>query len=246
MPRTTMRGTAKRSRSGIAERVFQELHDRILSLDLPPGFRMSEAEIARDLGVSRQPVRDAFSRLSQMGFLDIRPQSGTAIRLISAAAVERGRFVRTALEAEAIRRATECLKPEDIDALEQIVESQSCAAARDDYAQFHALDDLMHREICTMAGLGYVWELIRPQKAHMDRVRFLTLDIGSFQALEEHRAILDALRTGGADIAEERMRQHLSHITRLVEKARVRYAYAFDESDEPDPVPVSIATVTQG
>ena len=49
--------------------IFDSLYDRILTLDLPPGARMSEAEVARALGVSRQPVRDAFWRLSKLGFL---------------------------------------------------------------------------------------------------------------------------------------------------------------------------------
>ena len=61
------------------DRIFDELYQRIITLDLPPGARMSEAEVSRALGVSRQPVRDAFWRLSKLGFLTVRPQRATTV-----------------------------------------------------------------------------------------------------------------------------------------------------------------------
>ena len=62
------------NRPSVADQVFAELHRQVLSLELPPGARISEVDIAKALGVSRQPVRDAFYRMSKMGFLVIRPQ----------------------------------------------------------------------------------------------------------------------------------------------------------------------------
>jgi DNA-binding GntR family transcriptional regulator len=81
------------------------LHSQILLLELPPGTKMSEVEVAKALGVSRQPVRDAFYRLSKLGFLSIRPQRATLVSQISSTAVLQARFVRNALEAETVRTA---------------------------------------------------------------------------------------------------------------------------------------------
>tara|TARA_R110002126_G_scaffold108792_5_gene245528 strand:- start:431 stop:679 length:249 start_codon:yes stop_codon:yes gene_type:complete len=63
--------------------VFQVLNRAIITLQLPPGEKISEAEIAKEFGISRQPVRDAFYRLASLGLLNIRPQRGTIISFIS-------------------------------------------------------------------------------------------------------------------------------------------------------------------
>ena len=62
-------------RPSVADHVFDELRREILTLELAPGTKLSEVEVATQMGVSRQPVRDAFYRLSKLGFLLIRPQT---------------------------------------------------------------------------------------------------------------------------------------------------------------------------
>ena len=66
-------------RLSAAERVFGHLKTDIVALRLPPGTRLSEADVALEMDVSRQPVRDAFYRLSRLGFLTIRPQRATIV-----------------------------------------------------------------------------------------------------------------------------------------------------------------------
>lgn len=229
----------RQARASMVEEVFQTLHFRILTMDLPPGHLMSEAEIARDLGVSRQPVRDAVYRLSQLGFLVVRPQRATQVSQISAAAVERARFLRTAIETETIREAAAKLDSAALDRLAALVEAQQQAVTADDRAEFHRLDDAFHREICESVGRGFCWDRIAEQKAHMDRVRVLTLAVGSARALAEHRTILDALERRDAPSADRLMRAHLAQITALVEVARRTRPDAFDTeaSAQPDPQP---------
>ena len=89
----------------VADAVFEQLHRQILSLELPPGAKISEIDVARAMGVSRQPVRDAFYRLSKLGFLHIRPQRATSVSVISERAVFQAQFIRTAIEAETVRVA---------------------------------------------------------------------------------------------------------------------------------------------
>lgn len=88
------------ARPSVTDQIFDEMRRRILSLELPPGTKVSEVEVGKQMGVSRQPVRDAFYRLSQLGFLQIRPQRATTVSLISGEAVMRARFIRTAVEME--------------------------------------------------------------------------------------------------------------------------------------------------
>lgn len=210
-----------RPRPTVADQVFDALQKHILSLALPPGSKISEADIATQMGVSRQPVRDAFYRLSKLGFLTIRPQRATTVSMISEDAVLRAKFIRTALEMETCRLASAVLKPDDIAALQDVLDAQAKAISPDAREAFHALDDAFHREICERAGLGYAWELIQESKTHMDRVRMLSLSTQSQQlAYDEHVVILAAIAAGDGALAADRIRAHLARITLLIDRLK--------------------------
>ncbi len=215
------------NRPSVADSVFDELHQQIITLQLAPGTKLSETEVAKALGVSRQPVRDAFYRLSKLGFIVIRPQRATTVSTISERAVMRARFVRTALETETVRVACERLSGEDYIALDALLERQRLAMEARDPVAFHALDDQFHREICERAGLGFAWEIIRENKAHMDRVRFLSLAFASQDAYGDHLRVMEAIRARDADLAMQRMRQHLSRIQDQIVRSRTENAPFF-------------------
>ncbi|MBN9672200.1 GntR family transcriptional regulator [Roseibium aggregatum] len=213
----------------VADTVFEELHQQILSLELAPGTRVSEAEVAKAFGVSRQPVRDAFYRLSQLGFLLIRPQRATVITKISEAAVLRARFVRTALEVACLRAAIKVITDVQIADLEALMTEQDAAVKADDRQLFHKLDDSFHRRICEISGHDYVWALIREQKAHMDRVRFLSLASGARTALDDHIVIIDAIRDRNGPRAEAVLTEHLGRIATILGEIRSGNPDHFEE-----------------
>lgn len=213
----------------IAETVFEELHQQILSLELPPGTKVSELEVAKALGISRQPVRDAFFRLSQLGFIQIRPQRATIITKVSEAAVLKARFVRTALEVACLRAAMEVISDAQIEELEALLEEQQQAVSADQRQRFHQLDDAFHLRICQIAGQEYVWALIRDQKAHMDRVRFLSLASGAQAALDDHCSIVRAMKARDKGQAEELLIKHLGRIAHILGQIREEHADYFEE-----------------
>lgn len=219
------------ARPSVADMVFTELHRQVLTLDLMPGAKLSEVEVARQMGVSRQPVRDAFYRLSKMGFLLIRPQRATTVTLISPEAVMRARFIRAALEVETVRVAATVLTEADLDALSAIIEAQDEAIKCDDRTEFHKLDEQFHHQICTRAGLGFTWDLIAENKGHMDRVRMLSLSFGSRVAWEEHVALLAALRARNADAASDLMRAHLGRIRDQLGRIRAENEALFEPNE---------------
>ncbi|MBL3570084.1 GntR family transcriptional regulator [Rhodovulum sulfidophilum] len=222
-------------RASIADGVFAELQRQLLSLDLEPGSKLSEAEIARAMGVSRQPVRDAFYRLAKLGFLQILPQRATTVTLISTGAVMRAQAIRTALEAETVRVAASVLAPADFDVLETLLAEQDAAIAAADRPRFHRLDDLFHREICERAGLGHFWDLIAENKGHMDRVRMLSLAFASRHAWDDHVRIVAALKAHDPEAACAALRAHLSRILGQIERIRAdNLAWFADEPAPPD------------
>ena len=200
--------------------VFAELYRQVVELELPPGTKLTELEVAGRTGVSRQPVRDAFYRLSKLGLLRIRPQRATVVTPISEEAVRQACFVRTALEVETVRIAALAVDAAGLALLEANVAAQEAAVTADDRAAFHRLDETFHQTICALAGQAFAWELIRDHKAHMDRVRYVTLYFGAPSALDDHRAIFEALRAHAPEAAADSMREHLGRISDLVRVLR--------------------------
>ncbi|XDA97625.1 GntR family transcriptional regulator [Sulfitobacter sp. LCG007] len=218
-------------RPSIADQVFETIYSQVLALELPPGTKLSEAEVAKQLDVSRQPVRDAFWRLSQLGFLLIRPQRATVVTQISAADIFQARFIRTAVEVETVRRACRELDETHVAELEQLLCAQDQAIEKGDRQHFHELDDEFHRRICDRLGLGFCWELIREKKAHTDRVRFLSLSFASRSAYDDHVEILDAIRARDEARGERAIRQHLGRIESLIVQLRHDNHEWFAEED---------------
>lgn len=216
------------ARPSVTDAVFDELHRQIVALELPPGTRMSEVEVAQIMGVSRQPVRDAFYRLSVQGFLTIRPQRATVVSAISEQAVMQARFIRAAIEAETVRVACERLKNDDLLALDQVLAAQESAVSAHDAQRFHQLDDQFHREICERSGHGYAWDIIRENKSHMDRVRLLSLSFASTDAFGDHQRVLEALKARDPVRAMTEMHTHLARIKQQIRRIRAEQGQYFE------------------
>lgn len=204
----------------VTDQVYEALYDRVINLTLPPGARLSEAEVATQMGVSRQPVRDAFFRLSQLGFIQIRPQRATTVTPISEEAIRQAHFIRHALEVACIREATTRLTNAQHEALAMLIDRQQAAIEADDRGLFHTLDDRFHHDICAYSGLEFVWTLVRDNKGHMDRARYLSLSYNAGNAMAEHHVILHALRQRDEDAAIAAITDHLSRINETLARLR--------------------------
>ncbi len=203
------------------DEVFNRLYQAVISLELPPGTKMSEAEIASTLNVSRQPVRDAFYRLSKIGLLLVRPQRATRVTKISEKAVFNAVFVRTALEVECLRTAFKLAPKKLTSLLKENLAAQEIAYKQEAPARFHQLDESFHLTICECAEQAHVWALIQEQKAHLDRVRYLTLSQEHRRNVaDEHLCIVGALEGNDIERAERKLRAHLGGIGEHLEKIR--------------------------
>jgi DNA-binding GntR family transcriptional regulator len=198
----------------IGSRVFENIRSAIVQLRLRPGNPLSEAEIARQLGVSRQPVREAFIKLGESGLVEIRPQRGTYVRLISIREVENARFIREAIEVAIVRKAASRACETDIAVMEELIGRQRSVAARADHVGFLRLDDMFHQAIAGSADCNDAWRVLEGLKAQMDRVRYLSLPAATplETIIEQHAAIVEAIKARSAKQAEAAMRRHLSEI----------------------------------
>ena len=197
-------------------RVFDALKQAIVQLQLRPGNALSEAEVAKRLGVSRQPVREAFIKLAEAGLVEIRPQRGTLVLLISRREVENARFLREAIEVAIARKAAQDATPEGIEAIRQTLERQREANSRGDVAGFMRADDSFHQAIARSVECEHAWRVLESLKVQMDRVRYLSMPQATPvpTLIAQHEAIVEAIAAHSPDGAETAMRVHLSEILR--------------------------------
>lgn len=214
-----------------ADAVFNAISSQIRLLDLAPGAKISEVEIARQFGISRQPVRDAFRQLSKLGFLVIRPQRPTEVSLISPSAILAARFMRTSVEVEMVRLAISFATPQNLHDLESLLDAQREAVAMVDADRFRHLDDSFHFEICKICGLGDVWSNIAESKAHTDRLRLLSIRDSSADALKDHEMIFEAMKQRDVDLARGRMREHLGRIEGVLDDLMNTHGHWFSNED---------------
>jgi DNA-binding GntR family transcriptional regulator len=195
-------------------RVFDAVKQAIVQLRFRPGNLLSEADVARQLGVSRQPVREAFIKLAEIGLVEVKPQRGTFVNLISIRQVQNVRFVREAIEVAIVRKAAHEASTARIEQLRRLLEAQLRAGRAADNVDFLRLDEAFHQELANAAGTEYAWRVLENLKAQMDRVRYLSMpDATPFDVLVgQHAAITDAIARHSADEAEAAMRVHLSEI----------------------------------
>lgn len=126
-----------------------------------------------------------------------------------------------------MRVAAQRLTEDHFGALARLIDLQTVETKAGNRARFHVLDDQFHHDICTYAGLDFVWTLVKENKGHMDRARYLSLSYGADTALAEHGLILDALRRRDADAAVTAIRQHLSRIEGIIARLRVDQPQVF-------------------
>ncbi len=198
----------------INQQIYRLLRKDIVECRISPGKLLSEKEIAARFAVSRQPVREAFIKLAEVGLVQVLPQRGTFVLRISARQVAQARFIRQAIECATVRRAADAIAPQQILLLEQNLRRQELAARNRQMHEFFCLDDDFHRLLADIADCSLSWAVIESIKATMDRVRFLSLEQVSppQRLITQHVAIFNSVKAHDANAAERTMREHLQEL----------------------------------
>lgn len=191
------------------------LRGQIVRGTIPPGARLSEAGVARDYEVSRQPVREIFIRLAEEGLLEIRPQRGSVVPKMSVRKALEARFIREAIEADVVKLAATELTEDQISELEDLLAQQRKAK---DVHHFIQLDDAFHRGLAEGVGRGHAWRVVEGLKVHLDRVRHLSFrQFPMDTTTEQHADVVAAIRARDPQAAEAAMRLHLQAIVEDLE-----------------------------
>jgi DNA-binding GntR family transcriptional regulator len=199
--------------------VYETLREAILLGTLAPGSRVVEAEIARQMAISRGPIREALRQLEQDGLVEYRPRRGTIVATLTRDRLLQTYAVRAVLEGLAAALAAEHATDAQLDELRALLEEMEAHSRADDMSAMLRADVQFHERICTFADnpvLLKTWKALGPLAwtllAGAKQQNRYTLD----ELTERHRPLLDALVRRDPAAASEVARAHTTEIARIV------------------------------
>lgn len=214
--------------------VLEEVRRRIVAREWQPGERLFEDQIAHELEVSRNPVREALQALAGEGFVELEPRRGARVATVTAARAAELFEMREALEGLVARLAAERRTDAQLAEMRDIVASGLAAAASLDHPALLTLNTQFHRCLGRASGNHLLGDSIDHLSHIIEWVYGHSIADRGPRSWEEHAGIVDAIATGDADTARRRAWAHI---------ARARQAYLdaaeHDGHHEPleDPCP---------
>lgn len=188
--------------------VYRVVYDRIVSGEYPSGYRLVEADLAREFKISRTPVRLAIERLVSEGLAKHVANKGAAVRQLSISDILGLYAIREVNEGLAARLACRNASDEDGVALNKILTDMDCT---DDISDYYQLCSQIHRYIFKMAKNEFLSDFINRIYSITSRfhIAVVCLPGRSAGSKEEHRKIVEAILSKDENLAESVMREHI-------------------------------------
>jgi DNA-binding GntR family transcriptional regulator len=199
----------------LSERIKDFITESILSGVYKPGDRIVESALARRLGVSQAPVREAIRDLVLLGFLETEPYKGTSVRMFSAEELNEVYMVRAALESLAARLAATKVTEADLGELQSILDEMIEAGRENDTLRMTKLDNDFHGLIMEISGnklLAQLWQTLRFGLWTIITTRITTYDL--LMLAERHRELMKALQSRDPELAMRTMQHHIEDLGR--------------------------------
>jgi len=179
----------------VVDRVYEQLKAMSVSFELKPGERLNEGELAKRLGVSRTPLREALNRLNTEGFLRFTPGKGFFCRELDAHEIFDLYELRKSIEVASVRLAVKRAKDEDIDALFAFLDATGPDPGDRSSVELVELDETFHERLMAMSANAEMLRVLRNVNARIRFVRWIDMDrINRANTQAEHRAVLHALK----------------------------------------------------
>ncbi|WP_331768996.1 GntR family transcriptional regulator (plasmid) [Embleya sp. NBC_00888] len=195
-----------------ADLVYESLRKAIAQGDIAPGERVNMDELARTLGVSKIPIREAVKRLEADGLVVSRVHSGVTVATIDVTEMRGVFLAREAIEALIARLAAEHVTEGLLADLESAQDAMRDALGAGEVVRLPELNSQFHRALALAGGYRILGELTEQLLMTVRRFRITApMDAGNWrQVVAEHDAILDALRRRDPQAAEDAARTHIS------------------------------------
>lgn len=212
-------------------RVFHKIREDILNGKYKQNEELREATIGAELGVSRTPVREAFRQLELEGLLTMIPNKGVYVNGITAKDVRDIYMIRSSLEGLCAKWATQNIKPEQLNEIEENVYLSQFHESKGHFEQMAELDNRFHEILYESCDSKMLEHLLRDFHQYVFRIRRMTLasENRGHASTDEHRQIMEAIKAGDADKAEKLANLHMINAYDNIQKNGL-----LDEFDNKD------------
>lgn len=203
----------------LVDQVVEAIYRGIKEGRFVPGQRLVEADLTRQLDVSRGPIREALRRLSTEGFVTIEPHKGAIVRKLTRDDVVQVFSVREVLEGFAARLAAENITVADNRRrLLTIVKEMQAHYDANDLFDYMESNEKFHDFIVEVGGNRYLQTLVSQLRTPLYRYQFNHLmNVASKRnSMDDHKLIADAILKGDGAAAEQAMRNHVANARRFI------------------------------
>jgi DNA-binding GntR family transcriptional regulator len=221
----------------LGKQAYSEIRDRILGGRLQPGQRLSLRGVASDLGMSMVPVGEALRELARDGLIETEPRWGARVRRLDLESLRNQHVLRTALECEAARQCVERALPAHLDeAMTIAVELDRCVERNEDSERVFELDARFHLRLAQASGFPALAESLRANQLMRLLARGSRIAHGrKDRPARAHQELVEAIRSGDADVAERAMRGHCQASMALQLEWFARAEHAAEAEQAPAP-----------
>ncbi|MCX8117751.1 MAG: GntR family transcriptional regulator [Desulfobacterota bacterium] len=222
-----MRRLVIKNQKTIRKKVYDYLREKLLSGEIPPHERLIETKIAKEIGTSRTPVREALHNLEIEGLIESIPRVGYVVKSTSEKEVEEICEIRRVIEELAIQWAMGKARDRLIEELKENIAQAESKVASGEVKAFVELDAQFHEIIAKHSGSQRLLELAQTLRRHMLRYRVQSIYLADnvLRAIEGHKRILEAIQRGELSAAKEAIEHHLKQSKIDV----LRYAFKEDQ-----------------
>jgi DNA-binding GntR family transcriptional regulator len=195
----------------IRRRIYEHLREQLLNGEISPRQHLIEAKIAKELGTSRTPVREAFHSLELEGLIESIPRVGYVVKPISEQEVEEICEMRMAIEGVAARWAIEKAYKKLVEELKKNISIAEEKVSKGDVRSFVDMDARFHEIISKFSGSKRLLELAQTLRRHMLRYRIQSIYSveNVLRAIEGHKGIAQAIRKRDLEEVNQAIRHHM-------------------------------------
>ena len=197
--------------------IYSDILDRIISLKLSPGSKISENQICEEYNVSRSVIRHIFARLAQINFLTVYPQRGTYVNYIDLEYIRNALLIRLSIEKEILYRFMQKEDKSDIiTKMKENMKQQEKFSHENEYLiEFKELDEEFHNYIIMSVENNAILPLINDHLLHISRWRNVYIKSGYklSKLIDEHKSILEAIEANDTERALRCMNNHIDTVS---------------------------------
>ena len=204
----------------LSQKTYHILKHAIVRGDLAPNSKLVLTEIAKSLGISNTPIREAINKLASEGLVKIIPNKGIIVKEIKIDDFQEILQIRAFLDGLIAKLASEKITDEEIDEMMGVIYEMEYTVKKDDRLTYNDLDIKFHDLLLNISGNNKLKEIYNNLINQSNRFRLRTLKIPDRmgKSLKEHREIAFKIKERNPDEANRVSQKHIESISKSIEE----------------------------